>query len=90
MGGNIFSSQTQPNSTTRDLIWGCRNFPQEGMPCSQSGSPYVAMRAAARSYHQGGVNICMGDGSVRFVRDSIPLLVWQGMGSRGGGETASE
>lgn len=90
MGGNVFSAEAGPNSTTPDKVWGCRNFPQEGMPCVQSGTPYIAMSAAARSYHSGGVNVAMGDGSVRFVNDGIPLLVWQAMGSRGGGETLSE
>jgi hypothetical protein len=90
MGGNIFSTEAGPNSSTPDKVWGCRNFPQEGMPCVQSGSPYVAMAAAARSYHTGGVIASMGDGSVRFVSNNIPLAVWRAMGSRGGGETISE
>jgi prepilin-type processing-associated H-X9-DG protein/prepilin-type N-terminal cleavage/methylation domain-containing protein len=86
MGGNVFSAQTGPNSATPDLVWGCRNMPSEGMPCTQGGSPYVANFAAARSYHSGGVNVSMADGSVRFVRDTITLSVWQAMGSRGAGE----
>jgi prepilin-type N-terminal cleavage/methylation domain-containing protein len=86
MGGNIFSTQTGPNSTTPDAVWGCRNNLFDGMPCTQSGSPYVNMFAAARSWHFGGVNASLADGSVRFVRDSIPLAVWQGLGSRGGEE----
>jgi prepilin-type N-terminal cleavage/methylation domain-containing protein/prepilin-type processing-associated H-X9-DG protein len=90
MGGNVFSAQTGPNSATPDRVWGCRNFPREGMPCVQGGSPYRDNFAAARSYHTGGVNVSFGDGSVRFVRDSIPLAVWQGWGSRGGGEVVSE
>jgi prepilin-type N-terminal cleavage/methylation domain-containing protein len=89
MGGNTFVTRNQPNSATPDGVWGCRNFPQEGMPCTQVGSPYSEMHAAARSYHTGGVIACMGDGSVRFVKDSIPLLVWNAMGSRGGGEAVS-
>ena len=28
---------------------------------------------AARSNFVGGVNVCLGDGSVRFVRDAVPL-----------------
>ncbi len=41
---------------------------------------------AARSYHTGGVNTVLCDGSVRFVRDSIQLQVWQSVGTRAGGE----
>jgi hypothetical protein len=90
MGGNVFSAQSGPNSTTPDRVWGCRNFPTEGMPCVQGGQPYRDNFAAARSYHTGGVIVSFGDGSVRFVRDSIPLVIWQGWGSRGGGEVVSE
>jgi prepilin-type N-terminal cleavage/methylation domain-containing protein len=90
MGGNTFSAQTGPNSATPDGVWGCRNFPQEGMPCVQSGSPYRNMFAAARSYHVGGVNSALADGSVRFVSNNISLTLWQAMGSRGGGEIVGE
>jgi prepilin-type N-terminal cleavage/methylation domain-containing protein/prepilin-type processing-associated H-X9-DG protein len=89
MGGNTFTTQNGPNSAVPDGVWGCRNFPQEGMPCVQVGSPYAAMHAAARGYHTGGVNISMGDGSVRFVSDGINLATWQAMGTRGAGDIVS-
>jgi prepilin-type N-terminal cleavage/methylation domain-containing protein/prepilin-type processing-associated H-X9-DG protein len=41
---------------------------------------------AASSYHTGGVNVCMADGSVRFVRDSVDFTLWQAAGTRAGGE----
>jgi len=85
MGGNVFSTQSGPNSTTPDRVWGCRNYLPEGTPCIQGGSPYRDNYSAARSYHQ-GVNVSFGDGSVRFITDGIPLATWQAMGSRGGGE----
>jgi prepilin-type N-terminal cleavage/methylation domain-containing protein/prepilin-type processing-associated H-X9-DG protein len=44
---------------------------------------------AARSRHTGGVNILMGDGSVRFARDSIDSQLWRNMSTRAGGEIVS-
>ena len=46
--------------------------------------------AAARSRHPGGVNASMCDASVRFVNDSIDLLVWRAMATKEGGEVVSE
>jgi prepilin-type N-terminal cleavage/methylation domain-containing protein/prepilin-type processing-associated H-X9-DG protein len=39
--------------------------------------------------HPGGANVLMGDGSVRFIRQQINLLVWQGLCSRSNGEVIS-
>ena len=41
---------------------------------------------AASSYHTGGVNVGMADGSIRFVRDSVDFPTWQNVGSRANGE----
>jgi prepilin-type N-terminal cleavage/methylation domain-containing protein/prepilin-type processing-associated H-X9-DG protein len=41
---------------------------------------------AARSRHSGGVNLLLGDGSVRFINDSVTLQVWQALATRAGGE----
>jgi prepilin-type processing-associated H-X9-DG protein len=35
----------------------------------------------ARSYHSGGVQVLLGDGSVHFANQSINLLVWQVAGT---------
>ena len=40
----------------------------------------------ARSLHPGGVNLLMGDGSVRFVAETIAQAPWRGMGTRNGRE----
>ncbi|HEY1377397.1 MAG TPA: DUF1559 domain-containing protein [Gemmataceae bacterium] len=42
--------------------------------------------AAARSLHPGGVNVLMGDGSVRFVINGIDYATWQAIATRSGGE----
>lgn len=41
---------------------------------------------AARSVHGGGVNLMLGDGSVRFVKDNIPLATWRALSTRAGKE----
>ena len=53
------------------------------MDCVQHNTPGLK---AARSRHTGGVNVTLGDGSVRFVRDSISVATWQAVGTRAGGE----
>ena len=38
------------------------------------------------SRHPGGVVAAMGDGSVRFISDSVNLAVWRAAATRAGGE----
>jgi prepilin-type N-terminal cleavage/methylation domain-containing protein/prepilin-type processing-associated H-X9-DG protein len=51
----------------------------------KTGGPTFAA-ITARSYHPGGVNALMGDGSVRFVKESVDGWVWRAMGTAQGGE----
>jgi len=44
----------------------------------------------ARSFHSGGVNTAILDGSVRFITNSISQATWRAMGTRAGGEVLSE
>jgi prepilin-type N-terminal cleavage/methylation domain-containing protein/prepilin-type processing-associated H-X9-DG protein len=44
---------------------------------------------AASSFHSGGVNVAMMDGSVRFVKNSVAYPVWTGIATRAGGEIIS-
>ncbi len=43
----------------------------------------------ARSRHPGGVNLGLGDGSVRFVTSTIDLTTYQALGTREGQEVAN-
>lgn len=45
---------------------------------------------AARSLHAGGVNSIMMDGSIHFMKETINLRVWRGLGTRSGGEPVSQ
>jgi prepilin-type processing-associated H-X9-DG protein len=42
------------------------------------------------SLHPGGANILLGDGSVRFVEESIALSTWAALSSRNGGEVIGD
>ena len=56
--------------------------------CQTSGSGFASDRDGiytARSRHPAGVQCAVGDGSVRFVTDSIELLTWQRFGGRNDG-----
>jgi prepilin-type N-terminal cleavage/methylation domain-containing protein len=44
---------------------------------------------AARGPHPGGVLTLLGDGSVRFVKDSVDLSTWRALATRAGGEVIS-
>jgi prepilin-type N-terminal cleavage/methylation domain-containing protein len=44
---------------------------------------------AARGPHPGGVLALLGDGSVRFVKDSINLVTWRALSTRAGSEVIS-
>ncbi len=41
---------------------------------------------SATSNHAGGVNVCLTDGSVKFVKDTVSLPTWWAVGTRAGGE----
>jgi prepilin-type N-terminal cleavage/methylation domain-containing protein/prepilin-type processing-associated H-X9-DG protein len=58
------------------------------MPCTNAtASANSHLHAAARSRHAGGVNVLLGDGSVRFVDNGITLFTWQALSTMNGRET---
>ena len=42
-----------------------------GMPCATGGK--LDNQQTARSLHSAGVNVCLADGSVRFISDFVEL-----------------
>jgi len=83
-GNNLFSTLNPPNTTVPDrqtyqgqsITWA---------PITTIGND-GSQELSARSRHDQGVNALMGDGSVRFVSNSVNAGTWQGLGSRSGGE----
>ena len=48
-----------------------------------ASSPRSARSCRPSSRHPGGVNLLMGDGSVRFVKNTINLATWRALGTIG-------
>jgi prepilin-type N-terminal cleavage/methylation domain-containing protein/prepilin-type processing-associated H-X9-DG protein len=57
--------------------------------CSNTGSGSLAAYSEADSFHPGGVNALMADGSVKFIKNSINLTTWWALGTKGNGEVVS-
>ncbi|HKD37563.1 MAG TPA: DUF1559 domain-containing protein [Pirellulales bacterium] len=96
MGGGLFTATLTPNSTAPDRVIGPCPKDQGDMnykpPCLSLGtnawytpSAFLA-HAAARSYHFGGVNIAMADGSIHFVENEIAVSIWRGLATMAGAE----
>ena len=80
-GVTLFSTVVTPNSQT--YPWSsCRH------QCSGCGAD-AAQISNVSSRHPGGVNVCMADGSVKFVKDTINMRIWWSLGTRDGGEVIS-
>ncbi len=78
MGNTMFNTVVAPNGAK----WGACRY---GC-CPQAGHAELQV---ANSYHSGGVNVTMADGSVRFIKDSISYPTWWALGTRAGSETIS-
>ncbi len=74
-GAPHYTTYNTPNSGVDALL--CRDNPNLPAPCTNQ----VIGVVSARSNHQGGVNVAMGDGSVRFVNEGIARHTWHAMGS---------
>ena len=80
---NSYNHVGGPNSLN------CMNASAENsdVTASQHLGPFSS--APATSNHPGGVNVTFADGSLRFVKDSVDLKVWQAVGTRFGREIVS-
>ncbi len=82
--GNAFGTSGQPNNkgfpTNEGVPWPSTTA-TAGNQAGQNEEPY--------SYHAGGVNALFGDGSVRFVKESINLVAFRSILTLSGGEAVS-
>ena len=101
--GAVFMSRFTPNSTrdfygvpdppagVGDRIGDgfCVNDPGDKLPCVPIPFPYYDLYSGSRSRHPGGVLAGFGDGSVRFIKETINPVVWIGLNTIQGGEVLS-
>jgi prepilin-type N-terminal cleavage/methylation domain-containing protein/prepilin-type processing-associated H-X9-DG protein len=81
-----FMTYTQPNSQFPDWQAIYCNYPFAlNPPCLNKQVSFTA----ARSFHPGGVNALLCDGSVRFFKNSISLPIWRAVSTTSGGEVVS-
>jgi prepilin-type N-terminal cleavage/methylation domain-containing protein/prepilin-type processing-associated H-X9-DG protein len=98
MGGGSFTTRFAPNQfrdyygledgadRLNDTVF-CVDEPANGLPCVPAvGSERLRTFSGAKSRHPGGVNVLFGDGSVRFVKQTISHPVWVALGTIKGGE----
>lgn len=83
-GNAWFSTYYPPNTTVPDKVDYC--LPNPMAPCEISFRGDKVLYA--RSYHSGGVNALLSDGSVRFISENISTELYRALGSRAGGEKA--
>ncbi len=89
--GCNFVTYNPPNTSLPDVmqeISYCLRPIGKNPPCV-GATTALPMMKSARSWHPGGVNAVMGDGSVKFIKNSINVFVWRALGSTGGGEVVS-
>jgi prepilin-type N-terminal cleavage/methylation domain-containing protein/prepilin-type processing-associated H-X9-DG protein len=85
-----FSTIFTPNTVVSYVSGGTPydvGFTSSRLGLTTSGRTYVAF--TSRSYHTGGVNALLMDGSVRFVKGSLSQPIWRALGTRAGGEVVS-
>src|SRR5262245_45710820 len=73
--GAQFTTVNPPNSSLPDIVTqNCNNQPAMNLPCQNNGGSRSIQAASSR--HTDGVNVVLGDGSVRCVYQSINTYIW--------------
>ncbi|WP_435005591.1 DUF1559 domain-containing protein [Tundrisphaera lichenicola] len=60
-----------------------------GLGFANNSMANMPMQVPPSSQHPGGVNTLFGDGSVKFIKNSVSLPVYRALGTRNGGEVIS-
>ncbi len=90
-----FSTSEVPNTSVPDRVYTCKeefyHAAPNDAPCESGNTLGLTGRYNfARSYHTGGVQATLADGSVRFISDSINRQTWMKLGLRKDGQPIGE
>ena len=77
-------SSTLAPASTPNAPWGNRDGTQACERYARGSYAWVMS-----SMHPGGINVCMGDGSVRFIKNTINPFTWYALQTVGQGEILS-
>jgi prepilin-type processing-associated H-X9-DG protein len=91
MGVMMFAGSPLFLGLSSYVHWTVPNTPPCVNPSDPAVQDFIGPYGApsANSLHPGGVNVCLADGSVHFVKSSVSLQAWWGLGTRSGGELIS-
>jgi prepilin-type processing-associated H-X9-DG protein len=64
--------------------------PNETSCHSNEGDWYGSTMMSASSWHTGGAQICLADGSVKFISETIDYATWVRLGARNDGQVIGE
>ena len=86
-GEVLYTAREAPNTPLADQNYECKSTTDPVAPCVVN---QLVRWNFARSYHPGGVNICLTDGSIRFLSETIDLVTYRALSTREGGEILGE
>lgn len=88
--GNLWAWYSHYQSAINTAVTPNWQYPSAGGNCCPGGAhDWGYGLTPPRSQHSGGVNVAMGDGSLKFMRNSVNLLTFQQLGNRKDGAVIS-
>jgi len=84
-GGYGFTTMEAPNTTIADWVYQCKSTTWKNAPCTSISSTDT-QRNSLRSQHPGGVQVALGDGSVRMLSANIDIVTYRDLGAISDGE----
>jgi prepilin-type processing-associated H-X9-DG protein len=94
---NFYHGNGSTAGTTVPLNWNSNTYPSSAANClfqwqnstAPLGCRYSAAAKGFVSWHPGGASFLFGDGSVKFLKQTISLPTYCALGSKNGGEVVS-